>query len=600
MQAGGARITGMEERAGRTRERPMRRRPPRRRRAAGRASGRRGHAMNYDPLLAPGRASDAADGSMVGKMRLVLATSALLTVFIDPSSLGKLSTFTSIVFSGYLCHSMVLYVLSNRERPLRTGKLIHWLDVLWYGLIVFFTGGANSVFFLFFFFAILSASFRWGFVEGARMTLASAALFGTTILGTETDAELSRLLLRTTFLLALGHMIAYWGGSEVEQRRRLDLLHNVSRLSNPRFGVDHTIASLLTQIRLFFHASNATLLTWDTDAPLPLLRADMEGAPGGALNARPITAEAAAPLMAFGQDQLILFRRPLWHRLRWSGTACALSQHASQWDKLRSDRAEVLADMLDARAFISAPVRLRKGMARIYLVSSHTGLGRADALFLSQVMAQIFPLIESIELLDRIASSAAVRERQKIANDLHDSTIQPYIGLKHGLAAVRRKATPDNPLVADLDRLMSMTELVVGQLRSYAGQFKNPQGQHEPEMLAALRQQAFQVNQFYGIDIALVVDGDLDMSDRMAAEVFQVVSEGMNNICKHTLAKRGTVRLRSADRVCHIEIENECLPGQFASFMPVSITERASALGGSAQVTRGRQGGAAVHISLPI
>ncbi|MFD2270613.1 hypothetical protein ACFS07_04395 [Undibacterium arcticum] len=61
-----------------------------------------------------------------------------------------------------------------------------------------------------------------------------------------TEAEISRLLLRTTFLLALGYMIAYWGGSEVAQKkRRLALLRDVSQLSNPRFGVDHTIASVL-------------------------------------------------------------------------------------------------------------------------------------------------------------------------------------------------------------------------------------------------------------------------------------------------------------------------------------------------------------------
>lgn len=60
----------------------------------------------------------------------------------------------------------------------------------------------NNLFFLFFFFAILTSSFQRGFEEGARVPLDSAELFaGTAMLG-ETDAELSRLLLRATFLLA--------------------------------------------------------------------------------------------------------------------------------------------------------------------------------------------------------------------------------------------------------------------------------------------------------------------------------------------------------------------------------------------------------------
>lgn len=59
----------------------------------------------------------------------------------------------------------------------------------------------NNLFFLFFFFAILTSSFSAASKRRAR-PLAPAELFaGTAMLG-ETDAELSRLLLRATFLLA--------------------------------------------------------------------------------------------------------------------------------------------------------------------------------------------------------------------------------------------------------------------------------------------------------------------------------------------------------------------------------------------------------------
>jgi hypothetical protein len=37
--------------------------------------------------------------------------------------------------------------------------------------MVYCTGGSNSFFFPFFFFVILTASFQWGFDEGARITL---------------------------------------------------------------------------------------------------------------------------------------------------------------------------------------------------------------------------------------------------------------------------------------------------------------------------------------------------------------------------------------------------------------------------------------------
>lgn len=534
-------------------------------------------------------------------MRLVLSISALLTVFIDPEGAGELMSFTWLVFCGYTVHSVVLYILSQLDQPFLQSKLIHWLDIGWYALIVFFTGGSNSFFFLFFFFAILTASFRWGFEEGARVTLASSVLFAVTGLVSITEAEIPRLLLRATFLLALGYMIAYWGGSDVAQKRRLALLRDVSQLSNPRFGVDHTIASVLEKTRAFFKASSCILVMRDTESAAWSLRTAMEDNAGRSINAERISAEAALPLMAFPQEQIVVYNRPLWPVLARTGGSSTLGGNAQvKWIKSVGEPGENLAELLEARSFISSPLSLRKGEGRIYVVSSKHGLSKADALFLSHIVAQAFPVIENIELLDRLASEAALRERQKIGRDLHDTTIQPYIGLKHGLSAVRNKAAADNPLIEDLDKLTAMATQVVGDLRSYAGTFKNGPGLSEPVFLVALRRQAAQAKEFYGIDIAVSMEGELDMSDRLAAEVFQLINEGMSNIRKHTSARRGFIKIKCANGWLNIQIENECPGVQAIEFVPRSIVERAAALGGKAYVEQESSGGTAVHIVIPV
>ncbi|MFC3108593.1 sensor histidine kinase [Undibacterium arcticum] len=556
--------------------------------------------MNYEIEISSRLAREAADASMVGRMRLVLSIAAVLTIFIDPEGVDDVTGLTQLVFCGYTLHSIVLYVLSQLDQPFLHSKMIHWLDVGWYALIVFFTGGSNSFFFLFFFFAILTSSFRWGFEEGARITLASSALFAVTGLVSMTEAEISRLLLRTTFLLALGYMIAYWGGSEVAQKRRLALLRDVSQLSNPRFGVDHTIASVLEKTRAFFKASSCILVMRDIESATWSLRTAMEDHAGRSINAERISAEAASPLMAFPQEQIVVYNRPLWPALPRTGGSRTLGNAQVRWIKRVGEPGESLAELLEARSFITAPLSLRKGEGRIYVVSSKHGFSKADALFLSHITAQAFPVIENIELLDRLASGAAVRERRKIARDLHDTTIQPYIGLKHGLSAVRNKAAADNPLIEDLDKLTAMATQVVGELRRYAGTFKNGLGLSEPVFLVALRRQAAHVREFYGIDIAVSMEGELDMCDRLAAEVFQVVSEGMSNIRKHTSARRGFVKLKCANGWLNIQIENECLGAQATEFMPRSIAERAAALGGKAYVEQGSSGGTAVHIEIPV
>jgi signal transduction histidine kinase len=96
------------------------------------------------------------------------------------------------------------------------------------------------------------------------------------------------------------------------------------------------------------------------------------------------------------------------------------------------------------------------------------------------------------------------------------------------------------------------------------------------------------------------MEGELNVSDRLTAEVLQVVREGLSNICKHTDAQRGLVKLQCADGWLKIQIENEGIGTQSIDFMPRSITERASALGGTAQVKQGVGGGTAVLIEIPV
>ncbi|PKV45406.1 histidine kinase [Janthinobacterium sp. 61] len=555
--------------------------------------------MNLDLPLKSRLPGTGLDTTMVNGMRLLLSSATLLTLFIDPESAGKLSKITWLIFSAYTMHSLLLYVLALMNFSLPQDILLYWLDVAWYALIVFSSSNHNNLFFLFFFFAILTSSFQRGFEEGARITLASAGLFAATALFSETNAELSRLLLRTTFLLALGYMIAYWGGSAITQRSHLALLRDVSQLSNPRFGVDQTISSVLEKTRSYFHARSCLLAMQDKGAPHWSLRSAVHTGTELVTTSAILSDEAASPLLAFPPEKIVLYNRPLSSWLPWTGGVRTLDADSGRWLRHGDMAGASLAELLEAHSFISAPLPLRNGTGRLYIVSK-TSLSKTDALFLSHIGAQAFPVIENIELLDRLASQAASREREKIARDLHDTAIQPYIGLRHGLAALRNDALPGNPLLPELEKLILMSGQVIADLRSYARTFKNGQVQSEPELLVALRRQAAQIHEFYGIDITLHIEGDLRINDRLAAEVFQIVNEGMSNIRKHTSARHGAVKLTCAQGALHISIDNECAAAHVPDFLPDSLAERAAALGGSARVTHNTLGNTSVQIEIPI
>jgi signal transduction histidine kinase len=534
-------------------------------------------------LLKPSHASLATPGAeawMVFGMRLLLSISTLLALYIGPDNVVLVGQWAWLIFVAYVLHSAVLLCVACARAGFWHGPVVYWVDIGWYGLMVYVSSGAPSPYFILVFFAILAASFRHGFDAGARLTLGAVAVVTVAVLAAHGMATLHLLLLRASFLLGLGYMIAFWGGLLIDQRRRLALLRDVSRLSNPRFGVQHTLDSLMSKILLFYGGNNCVLVMQD-GAGCWMLNTVHHPRSGRAVSHNSAGEADVQPLLDLG-DETVLYRTATVSMLPGGERALHLSANGGGWRATDATVCERIADLLDTGMFISAALPLRKGAGRLF-VTADAGLRESDATFLNHIVQQAFPVIETINLLDRLASDAAFRERQTIARDLHDSTIQPYIGLRHAVAAIRSQAGDDNPLTADLDRLLAMSNDVIGDMREFAQRFRNGR-QQEPELLIALRRQLGQIRAFYDVDVRLDAAGAPVILDRMAAEVFQIVAEGVNNICKHTHARNAVVRFHDDAGQLAIDIANPADEGAAAAFMPKSIAERVRALGGTLDV----------------
>ena len=205
-----------------------------------------------------------AEAWMVFGMRGLLSISALLTLYIGPGGVKLAGSWTWLIFAAYVVHSLTLLVIACYRAGFWHGPRVYWIDIGWCGLMVWASGGSASPFFTFFFFAILAASFRHGFDAGAELTLGAVCMAALSVIAAQGLASLHILLLRATFVLALGYMVAFWGGLAVDQRRRLALLRDVSRLSNPRFGVQHTVDSLMEKILRFYGGGTCVLLMQDS------------------------------------------------------------------------------------------------------------------------------------------------------------------------------------------------------------------------------------------------------------------------------------------------------------------------------------------------
>lgn len=540
---------------------------------------------------------------MAALMRLLLASSGLLVIYIDPSEPDRYVVLTYALLVLYSLYSAAIYLLTLYRDVVLEGfrRWAHWADVAWYAVLIALSNGTNSVFFFSFFYAILVASFRRGFAAGMAVAITSAFIFttiGLLFTPTGTEFELNRFLLRPTYLLVLGYMIAQRGGFEIGLRRRLLLLKEMAHLSNPRFGIDRTLGSMLEQVRAFYAAEVCLLIMAERGSAEYALRRTTRRNPAGGANAEMIPEHLARQLLALPPAQAVIY----YHAdHRWQIRYYAYDVRTGKNVEASQATAEDLAAQLDAQAFITVPVLYYGEFnGRLFLTARHA-FKPGDIDFLLQVIGHFMPMLDNVRLVDQLASHAAEAERQRIARDIHDGIIQPYLGLQIGLAALRRQAGEERGnLTKALDDLLELTNAGVHDLRSYVSTLKDG-GADKDNFLSLIKRFTAKFAAATGIAIQVDAPTEINVNDRLAAELFQMINEGLSNIRRHTPSRWAKVRLSSAANRLTLAIENE--GGEDASlvpFTPTSIAGRAQALGGQVAVIQNEAGNTVVIIVIPL
>jgi signal transduction histidine kinase len=226
----------------------------------------------------------------------------------------------------------------------------------------------------------------------------------------------------------------------------------------------------------------------------------------------------------------------------------------------------------------------------------------SDLEFLDQVVHQCAPVVENIRLLDSLASNAATRERRRLAFNIHDSIIQPYVALQLGLLALRKAVTDTDVEVAPLiDRIVEMSRAGLADLRKFVASLHGEADAAPPanSLVDAIEGLAARFQASTGISVRVDADRSVHVGDRLAAEVFQIVSEALSNISRHTSSDRALVSAACAGDRLHLRIENERGEGRPVDFTPRSLSARAAALGGKLKVDHGN-GRTGLLVEIPL
>lgn len=538
--------------------------------------------------------------------RCALAASALAMVLVDPSKFGRMGWLTYTSLGLYSAYAIFLAIGSYRLGWPVPPRLLHWADAAFYAFLLSQADGAHSMFFLYFFYPILVASFCWGLREGLLVTAMCCALFVT--IGMVTSAPTSTVsgytLIAAVYLFAFGYMISWLGGYERLLWRRLALLKEINNLWSPRFGVDHVHGKHLDRLLEFYDGTSCALVL---RRPSPALNYVMysadRGKPGHSATPAAVTESVAGALLSLPDSLGAFYHDPAesW-RHRFLGYFAYDFDLRVATDAFRQDCA-AFANLLDTQAFVTVPYAQRDGTTgRIFLTNPRPGFSRADIEFLAQVSEAMSTVVENMSLVEELVTKAADHERQNISRDLHDTTIQPYIGLKLALDALHREAGENNPLAPRISELVHMTELTVRDLRQYASALKDNAAVVGDFLVAAVQKQSEQLGRFYGIQVEVKSDVSSKLRGQLAGDAFKIISEGLSNVLRHTAAKKAFVSILCENSNLLLQVGNEAGNGSSVTprFVPRSIQERAQSLGGETFVEQRQDGHTIVHVTLPM
>jgi signal transduction histidine kinase len=399
-------------------------------------------------------------------------------------------------------------------------------------------------------------------------------------------------------------MIAYWGGGRIVLRQRLGLLQKIGTEWNPRFGANNGIMINLVRLAEFYHASRCILVLERTDKmPRYIMHVSDRRRQKGRDGPMEIADTTARELLLLPNTLAVSYENPGKRSLRSIHRHTAYDFETQEPTERYLKECENLSNLFDGDSFISVPYK-QPGVAagRLYLIARYVEFGRSDIAFVKQAADVISSVVENMQLIEDLIAEAEGRERHRISLDVHDTTIQPYIGLTLALDALAREFKDNEALAAKIGEIVRMANMSIHDLRSYKDILREKSLMRGDVLLSAVRNQAERMLHFYGIQLDVRGAVEPNLPGRLAEAAYQIVKEGISNILRHTDAKRAYVSFVCADGSLKLEIGNEgdiFRARPLRRFTPKSIAERAASLNGHTQVEIDAKGNTVVSVSIP-
>ncbi len=562
-------------------------------------------------------AAQLAIERLIALGRVILAAGLLLTALLLPPVDFAAYGLLRLALGVYLAYSLVVLSFLHRQPEMRWASraLLGDLLILLLVLLAAPSMPLGSLYFVLFLGAV--AGVRRGWLLATGLSLVLSALFLAATLRTiawQDPATWAAYLAggRLAVLAALivsGGLIGYL--AEREHRylvQRYDI-ESVSALLRLDASWDEVWRRWLAELCRRFHCQRAVLAHRDAETSRVTLWQFDATAPNGFRQEERPPRDAARFLVDVNHASFLAqVMSP--QNLRWGVTRQGLSDQPAPSPPVP----ERLLEEFAPRTILSVAIPTASGTSsRLWLLDGRPGgftLEQLDAL--QQLLQSLAPILDNLLAVRRWIVQATDDERDRIVRDLHDGVAQTLASLEMQLSVLARTKDPQTPdLPAELRRLQEIVGEEKERLRAYLRTLKSVHIP-PPELANWILAHCSQWQQESGIEVEVVADTvGPNLPEGVCREVFLILREALHNVQKHAGAKHVLVKLRQDESCLRLLVDDDGRGFPFAGTYsqhaleelglgPVSICERARALGAVLTVDSTPGVGSTLRVDIPL
>jgi signal transduction histidine kinase len=562
--------------------------------------------------------------------RVFLAISTLVAIRYDPTELGH-SWAAYGLFVFYMANGiLILMLLRRRQRSTAAFRfLVHCGDILWPALISVFAEGPRTPFFLFFFFALAAAAYRWGLWETMGTAVAEAVLLwiesfivlhvwpqGSLPLRALTGLHINvkafepePLLMLSVYLIVMGILLGYLAEQQKHLRAEKAVVTGILSKIRVESGLTGTIEQIFNELTTMYGSSRMMVASQEVHSKRVFV-GELAKSNGRAPSEFRWLESAARDATTYLED--------------FSGEVCHVSVEGDRWTTVAIDGNGNLISNPD----VAPAKRLRsvqpfdsvvtvaflfgsEWRGRVFLFNpSWRGEKQEELRFLLDMVHQVGPAIYNVYLLHRLRRRAGAAERARFARELHDGAVQSLIAVEMQVDVIRRQLEAGKSIGGELGRIQGLLREEVLKLRELMQQMKAIDVDSQ-RLLGVLNDTVERFQRETGISARFVTDlSELDMPQRVCREILRIVQEGLVNVRKHSGARHALVRLGSNTEKWSLTMEDDGkgfpFEGRYSQQRmdedgkgPMIIKERVRLIAGELTVESNPGQGTRLEISVP-